>query len=168
YDSQTYLIVQMILALPVSAMVCNLRHPGTFAGLPEDPVWVDPMLGDPVRVLVPRVWSVGLSNPHRPPRVMMISSVPSVSRRQELGPRRKSSVHESVRYRTPVYIRRELYHGRTIFSLAGVCEMYNMFGQENKGSYVTECCGFRHSWSSTGLVSVAKQYSNVCIYLAFS
>ena len=68
-------------------MVCNLRHPGTFAGLPENPVWVDTMLGDPVRVLVPRLRSVGLANPHRPPRFMMISCVPSVSCREELGPR---------------------------------------------------------------------------------
>ncbi|XBI97202.1 hypothetical protein VPH35_033383 [Triticum aestivum] len=69
--------------------------------LPENPVWLDPMLGDPVRVLVPRLWSVGLANPHRPSRFMMIPSVPSVSRCEDLGPRRKSSVHDGVRYYYP-------------------------------------------------------------------
>ena len=58
--------------------------------LPENPVWVNAILGDPVCVLVPRVWSVGLANPHHPPRLMMItSSVPSVSRYEDLGPRHK-------------------------------------------------------------------------------
>ncbi|KAF7004930.1 hypothetical protein CFC21_020094 [Triticum aestivum] len=78
------IILHMLLGgLCSLTIIISLR----FVSLPENPVWVDTMLGDPVRVLVPRLRSVGLANPHRPPRFMMISSVPSVSCREELGPR---------------------------------------------------------------------------------
>ncbi|XP_037488311.1 uncharacterized protein LOC119366646 isoform X2 [Triticum dicoccoides] len=92
------IILHMLLGgLCSLTIIISLR----FVSLPEDPVWVDPMLGDPVRVLVPCLWSVGLENPHEPPRFMMTSSVPSVSCCEDLGPCRKSSVHDGVRYCYP-------------------------------------------------------------------